>query len=103
MCRFQSVDDAIGRQEAFAAAGDLAEVDPLDVGVVVGLGAVGQAGRVVLDVAGLVDVFELVRQAVEVADHLAEHAAADFVFELVGVDGDDAAAFVARRDGPTAQ
>ena len=62
--------DAVGRQEVFAAAGDFAEVDPLDVGVVVGDGAVGQARRVVLDVAGLVDVFELVRQAVEVADDL---------------------------------
>ena len=49
----------------------------------------GSDGRVVLDVAGLVDVFELVRQAVEVADDLGEHAAADFVFEDVGGDFDE--------------
>ena len=41
------------------------------------------------DVAGFVDVFEFVRQAVEVADDLGEHAAADLVFEDVGVDFDD--------------
>jgi hypothetical protein len=43
-----------------------------------------------LDVARFVDVFEFVRQAIEITDHLGEHAAADFVFERVGGDFDEA-------------
>ena len=58
----------------------------------------GRLGRVLLDVAGLVDVFELVRQAVEVADDLGEHAAADLVFEGVGGDFDECAAGAAQRE-----
>ena len=87
---------SVGRKKVVAAAGDFAEVDPFDVGVVVGDGAVGERGREVFDVARLVDVFEFVRQAVEVADDLGEHAAADFVFEDVGGDFDEARRLVAR-------
>ena len=75
-------------RKGFRGAGDFAEVDPFDVGVVIGDGAVGKARRVVLDVAGFVDVFEFVGQAVEIAEDLAEHAAADFVFEDVGGEDD---------------
>ena len=88
MCRFQSAAISAGGKRFSLAAGDRAEVDPFDVGVVVGPRALGEAGRVVLDVAGLVDVLELVRQAVEIAEDLGEHAAADFVFEDVGRDFD---------------
>ena len=49
-----------------------------------------ERGSEVFDVAGLVDVFEFVWQPVEVTDDLGEHAAADFVFESVGIDFDDA-------------
>ena len=44
-----------------------------------------------LDLAWRVDVLEFVGQAVEVADDLGEHAAADAVIELVGGDFEKAA------------
>ena len=72
---------ARGGSSSVAAALHLDDVDPLDVGVVVGPGALGQRGHVALDVARLGDVLHFVRQAVEVAEDLAQQAAADLVLE----------------------
>jgi hypothetical protein len=44
----------------------------------------------VFDFAGVIDVLEFVWEAVEVADDLGEHAAADFVLESVFRDFDEA-------------
>jgi len=57
------------------------DIDPLDVGVIIGACAIRQCGDVVFDIAGLVVVFIFVGQAVEAAEELAEQAAPDFVLD----------------------
>src|SRR5207247_2342045 len=82
------VADAVVSEEKPAGVGDLLEVDPFDIGVIIRASALGERGDVAGDVAGLVDIPHLVREAVEVAENLAEEAATDFVFELIGGKGE---------------
>ncbi len=91
--------DASGRQHVVSAAGDFAEVHPFDIGVVVGDGAFGKRRRVMFNLSRMIDVFEFVRQAVEVADDLGQHAAADFVVEFVGGDFEEARSIGVKGDG----
>src|SRR5262249_9334842 len=52
-----------------------------DVGIVVGPRTLWQFGRISRDIPRGGDVFHLVLEAVEVADHLADQPAADFVLQ----------------------
>jgi hypothetical protein len=59
------------------------DIDPFDVSVIVRPSAIGQSGRVLLDVSRLVVIFILMRQAIKVAKQLGKQAAAYFIFEFL--------------------
>ena len=71
--------DPLGRQEQAVLILHHLDVDPFEIGVVVGPGPLRQRRGVLRDVARLGDVLHLVRQAVEIAEDLAQQAAADLV------------------------
>ena len=73
--------DLLRGQSESARALHRRDVDPLDIGIVIGPGALGQGGRVRFDAAWLGDVLHLVRQAIQVSEQLAKEATAEFVVQ----------------------
>ncbi len=88
---FPKICDLLRREKDGRGAlyGD--DIHPFDVGVIICAGAIGQSRDVIFYIAGLVVVFIFVREAVEVAEELAEKAASDFVLDGLSIQLDELA------------
>ena len=88
---FPKICDLLRREKDGRGAlyGD--DIHPFDVGVIICAGALGKCRDVIFYIAGLVVVFIFVREAVEVAEELAEKAASDFVLDGLSIQLDELA------------
>ena len=69
----------LGREQQSARSLHFAQVDPFDVGIVIGPGAIGQRRSVLLYIPGIRDVLHLVLEAIQISDDLAQESTPDFV------------------------